>query len=68
MEKEREELEKAKKAEALKRLLENRKNVVQVRDLKQKKGTAIINGKQKSFFDWSTSPQPSFVNKIPWQD
>jgi hypothetical protein len=41
----------------------NKKNIVYVRPNTEKKGTAIINGKLHSFYDWSTSPNPSFFNK-----
>jgi hypothetical protein len=68
LKRERDEQEKLKKAEALKRLQENKKNIIKIREPKEKCGTVLINGKVRSYYDWSTSPQPSFVNKIPWKD
>ena len=40
-----------------------KKAILNVRPIVEKKGTAYINGKLYSFFDWSTSPDPSYINK-----
>lgn len=66
--KKKQEEEKLKKEENLKRMKENKKNLFQVRPNSSKKGVAIVNGKTCNFYDWSTSPAPSYVNKIPWQN
>lgn len=65
---EKEEVEKIKKAEAEKRLKENKKELVKVRPLSKREGVAIVNGKSRNFFDWSTSPSPSFINKNEWKN
>ena len=41
---------------------------VKVRHLKERKGYGCSNGKQIEWFDWSTSPQPSFINKAEWKN
>ncbi len=59
---------KLKRAEKNKLLTEtNKKKSVGVRANVAKKAEAIINGKLHSYFDWSTSPAPSYVNEQPWQ-
>ena len=50
-----------------KKLEENKKKNVPIRPLTQRQGQAIINGKLHSYYDWSTSPQPSWVNQTAWQ-
>lgn len=56
-----------KREEKSKKLNEENKKKHAVRPLKTKKAEAIINGKLHSYYDWSTSPVPSFVNNQPWQ-
>ena len=41
----------------------NKKKIVAIRPLSERKGLAVINGKLHDFFDWSTSPNPAFFNK-----
>lgn len=38
-----------------------------VRLLRQRQGVAIVNGQERKYFDWSTSPQPSYFNKEEWK-
>jgi hypothetical protein len=59
---------KKKREEQSKKLIElNKKKSVPIRPLTARTGVAIINGKTHDYYDWSTSPAPSFINKIPWQ-
>ncbi len=58
---------KQKREEKNKLLIEENKKKHVVRPMKTKKAEAIINGKLHSYYDWSTSPAPSFVNSQPWQ-
>jgi hypothetical protein len=59
--------EKKKKEEQQKRLKETMKKTFKARPVDQKKGFAYVNGKLCSFDDWSTSPEPSFVNQAEWK-
>ena len=59
--------EKKKKEEQQKRIKENMKKTFNPRPVDQKKGFAIVNGKLCSFDDWSTSPEPSFINQVEWK-
>ena len=43
------------------------KKTFKARPIDQKKGFAFVNGKVCSFDDWSTSPEPSFVNQAEWK-
>lgn len=60
---------KLKRQENCKRLIEEnkRKNPNKIRPNSSKEATAVINGKCHSYYDWSTSPAPSYVNKVAWQ-
>jgi len=59
---------KLKREEKNKQLREaNKKKAIDVRSILAKKAEAMINGKLHSYFDWSTSPAPSYVNAQPWQ-
>lgn len=57
---------KLKNLEAQKRMRESMKKIVDIRDANKKNGVVIINGKEYKYYDWSTSPEPSFVNKKEW--
>jgi hypothetical protein len=46
---------------------EKHKKLIKVRPLGERKGQAIANGKLQLYYDWSTSPAPSFVNNEPWK-
>lgn len=45
----------------------DKKRLIKVRANVAKEATAIINGKRHNYYDWSTSPAPSFINDKPWQ-
>lgn len=62
--KEKKEREKQRQLEA-QRVREEKE--AKVRVLHKREGVAVVNGKEQKFFDWSTSPQPSFVNKNEWK-
>jgi len=66
IEKQKLEEEKAKKANFLKIRQENMKKI-HVRQPSQKIGYGVANGKLRAFYDWSTSPAPSFINKDEWK-
>ncbi len=61
------EREKQKRKENLKHVLEQQQKLAKVRPLASKKGKAIANGKMCTFYDWSTSPDPAFVNQNEWK-
>jgi hypothetical protein len=67
IEKQKLEKEKAKKANFLKIRQENKKEIVKVRQPNQKVGYGVANGKLRAFYDWSTPPAPSFINKEEWK-
>ena len=46
---------------------ENKKKLFKNRPLSQKKGFAYVNGKLCSYDDWSTSPEPTFINQEAWK-
>ena len=61
---------KLKRQEACKRLIEENKKKNpnnKIRPNSSKKATAVINGKCHSYYDWSTSPAPGYINKFAWQ-
>lgn len=68
--KEKKEEEKRKRWECIKMQAESnsekKKMLGPVRRLEEKKGVVMVNGKERKYYDWSTSPQPSFVNKDEW--
>jgi hypothetical protein len=63
----RAEQEKLRRKEAILKTREAQKELVKVRPISSRRGKAIVNGKLCNFYDWSTSPDPAFVNKVPWQ-
>ena len=63
----KDEQDKLKRKEQIMHMRENKKELVKVRPILTRKGKAFVNGKLCHFYDWSTSPDPSFVNKVPWQ-
>lgn len=63
----RQEQEKKKRKDNLKHMMKEKKEIVRVRPLSERRGEAVINGRLCSFYDWSTSPNPSFVNKEAWK-
>lgn len=60
---------KLKREEKNKRMAEEneKKRICKVRPINSKESTAIVNGKPHRYFDWSTSPAPTFINEQPWQ-
>ena len=63
----REAQEKARRAELALKMAENKKQLIKVRKLEERKGVAIVNGKLRAYYDWSTSPDPTFLNKDTWK-
>ena len=55
------------RAERNAKLSELNKRKASARPLVARKGAAIINGKIYNYFDWSTSPAPSYCNQNEWQ-
>lgn len=44
-----------------------KKNFAKPRSNTSKRASALINGKVHNYYDWSTSPAPSFMNEKEWQ-
>ncbi len=59
--------EKLRRKEAILKTRESQQELVKVRPISSRIGKAIVNGKLCKFYDWSTSPDPAFINKDPWQ-
>ena len=55
------------RAERNVKLSELNKGKTTSRPIVARKGAAIINGKIYNYFDWSTSPAPSYFNQNEWQ-
>ena len=53
--------------EKIRKEKQNSKGKMQVRSLNQKLGVVLVNGKERKYHDWSTSPHPSFFNKEEWK-
>lgn len=63
-----EEANKHKQLEKMKRLEQNKepnskKSAIVPRSKEEKIAYAFVNGKLHGYYDWSTSPAPSYVNK-----
>ena len=59
--------EKMRRKEQIMLKKQSEKELLKVRPLSSRKGAAFVNGKLRDFYDWSTSPDPSFVNKEAWK-